>query len=254
IHTPLSAASSPFGPNVIGRVLLPRPPWPFWHRKISHAPEQTPPKVGGLPQSQPFFHPSFSNQAKLCWISDTLRIGVSRFANTRSSFPEKSCRRQLPAKHCRWNSTSAAARTTGCAAWVSIMRFSISPRESGRQGKMCPGWVENAEQDVSLCRGRRPKQSFRPSSRRILSLSRFKPLQATISIGKRGKCGWTASAFPGERLVSAKRPAMKIRGLTSWNLTPKEAVAMQRALAAQVDSRTPLVECNLVAGADVSYD
>ena len=24
------------------------------------------PKVGGLPQSQPFFHPSFSNQAKLC--------------------------------------------------------------------------------------------------------------------------------------------------------------------------------------------
>src|SRR5262249_4415768 len=66
--------------------------------------------------------------------------------------------------------------------------------------------------------------------------------------------GWTASAFPGERLVSAKRPAMKIRGLTSWNLTPKEAVAMQRALAAQVDSRTPLVECNLVAGADVSYD
>jgi len=47
---------------------------------------------------------------------------------------------------------------------------------------------------------------------------------------------------------------MKIRGLTSWNLTPKEAVAVQRELAAQVDSRTPLVECELVAGADVSYD
>src|SRR5262249_52159009 len=76
IHTPLSAESSPSGPNVILRELLPRPPWAFWQRKISQSPEQTPPNVGGLPQSHPFFHPSFSNQAKLCWIFETLRIGV----------------------------------------------------------------------------------------------------------------------------------------------------------------------------------
>src|SRR5262249_45574775 len=31
-------------------------------------------------------------------------------------------------------------------------------------------------------------------------------------------------------------------------------VALQRELAAQVDTRTPLVRCELVAGADVSYD
>src|SRR5690349_2545969 len=48
--------------------------------------------------------------------------------------------------------------------------------------------------------------------------------------------------------------SMKIRRLHSWDLTPKEAVALQRQLAEQVDARTPLVRCNLVAGADVSYD
>src|SRR5437660_532017 len=46
---------------------------------------------------------------------------------------------------------------------------------------------------------------------------------------------------------------MKIRHLTSWNLTPKEAVALQRELAAQVEARTPLTECRLIAGADISY-
>src|SRR4029077_14285962 len=50
-------------------------------RKISHSPAQTPPKLAGVPQSQPFLHPSLSNQEKLCSISDTLRIGVSRLAN-----------------------------------------------------------------------------------------------------------------------------------------------------------------------------
>src|SRR5437899_3040182 len=60
--------------------LLPRPPWPFSHRKISHSPEQTPPKDGGSPQSHAFFHPSFSNHAKLSRILETFRIGFSRFA------------------------------------------------------------------------------------------------------------------------------------------------------------------------------
>ena len=52
-------------------------------QEISHSPEQTPPKPGGVPHSQPFVHPSFSNQAKLCCISETFRIGVSRLASIR---------------------------------------------------------------------------------------------------------------------------------------------------------------------------
>ena len=39
-----------------------------------------PPNVGGLPQSQPFVYPSFSNHAKLSTILETLRIGVRRLA------------------------------------------------------------------------------------------------------------------------------------------------------------------------------
>ncbi len=46
---------------------------------------------------------------------------------------------------------------------------------------------------------------------------------------------------------------MKIRHLHSWDLTPTEAVALQRELASQVDTRTPLTRCTLIAGADVSY-
>src|SRR4030095_607660 len=77
IHTPLSEVSSPSGPNVETSAPLPRPPWPSWQRKISHWPEQTPPNVGGVPQSQPFVQPSFSNHAKLSRMFETLRIGVS---------------------------------------------------------------------------------------------------------------------------------------------------------------------------------
>src|SRR5262245_35590353 len=80
IQTPLSPHSSPSGPNVIFEGPLPRPPCAPSHRKISQFPEQTPPNVGGSPQSQALSHPSFSNHAKLCWISDTLSIGVSRCA------------------------------------------------------------------------------------------------------------------------------------------------------------------------------
>src|SRR5262245_13068356 len=80
IHTPLSAHSSPSGPNVILISLLPRPPCPPSHRKISNSPEQTAPNVGGSPQSQAFFHPSFSNHAKLSWMFETFRIGVKPLA------------------------------------------------------------------------------------------------------------------------------------------------------------------------------
>src|SRR5262245_48240571 len=80
IHTPLSPVSFPPRLNVILSSPLPRPPCAPWQRKISQSPEQTPPNVGGLPQSQAFCHPSFSNHAKLCWMSETLSIGVSPLA------------------------------------------------------------------------------------------------------------------------------------------------------------------------------
>lgn len=46
---------------------------------------------------------------------------------------------------------------------------------------------------------------------------------------------------------------MRIQPLHSWDLTPTEAVALQRELAQQVETRTPLTRCELIAGADVSY-
>jgi deoxyribonuclease V len=47
---------------------------------------------------------------------------------------------------------------------------------------------------------------------------------------------------------------MRIHPLHRWDLTPDEAVALQRELASRVDVGTPLPRCELVAGADVSYD
>src|SRR5438105_5045453 len=47
---------------------------------------------------------------------------------------------------------------------------------------------------------------------------------------------------------------MKINRLHGWDLTPKEAIALQKELACKVDSRTPLLKCDLIAGADVSYN
>jgi deoxyribonuclease V len=44
------------------------------------------------------------------------------------------------------------------------------------------------------------------------------------------------------------------RHLHDWDLTPKEAVALQRKLAGRVDTTTPLGKLDLVAGCDVSYD
>jgi deoxyribonuclease V len=37
-------------------------------------------------------------------------------------------------------------------------------------------------------------------------------------------------------------------------MTPKEAVVLQRELAGRIDTRTPLPKCELIAGADVSYN
>lgn len=47
---------------------------------------------------------------------------------------------------------------------------------------------------------------------------------------------------------------MKISPLHSWNVTPGEAVALQRELAGLVDSQSSLTRCELIAGADISYN
>src|SRR5580692_10426163 len=76
IQTPLLSSAS----WVVGSEPFPRPPWPFRQRKISTLPEQTAPKVGGLPHWKPFVQPSFSNQATLSRKFETFRIGVTALA------------------------------------------------------------------------------------------------------------------------------------------------------------------------------
>ncbi len=46
---------------------------------------------------------------------------------------------------------------------------------------------------------------------------------------------------------------MNIPPLHPWNLTPKEAIALQKELAAKINTRKCLGKAKLVAGADVSY-
>src|SRR5215467_7822211 len=80
IQTPLSIESSSTPENVVRFAPLPRPPWAPRHRKISHLPEHTAPNVAGVPQSQPFCQPHFSNHANVATRSETLRIGVRPLA------------------------------------------------------------------------------------------------------------------------------------------------------------------------------
>jgi deoxyribonuclease V len=47
---------------------------------------------------------------------------------------------------------------------------------------------------------------------------------------------------------------MKIPELHRWDLTPKEAVALQKELAGRVDVTTPLGSFTTIAGADISYN
>jgi deoxyribonuclease V len=47
---------------------------------------------------------------------------------------------------------------------------------------------------------------------------------------------------------------LHLRQLHSWDLTPADAVALQRQLAGQVDTTSPLKRAELIAGADVSYN
>lgn len=47
---------------------------------------------------------------------------------------------------------------------------------------------------------------------------------------------------------------MKIHPLHSWNVTIPQATELQRELAAKVDVRPPLKRCDLIAGADISYN
>src|SRR5262249_4969325 len=63
-----------------------------------------------------------------------------------------------------------------------------------------------------------------------------------------------ARLFPHRAPAGRGAGAMKIHPLHSWDVSATEAVALQRQLAGQVDVRTPLTRCELVAGADVSYN
>lgn len=47
---------------------------------------------------------------------------------------------------------------------------------------------------------------------------------------------------------------MKIHSIHSWDLTLDQATALQRDLAARIDTRPPLESCRLIAGADISYN
>jgi deoxyribonuclease V len=47
---------------------------------------------------------------------------------------------------------------------------------------------------------------------------------------------------------------MRIHPLHSWDVTVAEATELQRELAAKVDVRPPLKRCELIAGADISYN
>ena len=47
---------------------------------------------------------------------------------------------------------------------------------------------------------------------------------------------------------------MKIPTLHSWDLSPKEAITLQKELAAQIDIKRPLKNCEFIAGADCSYN
>jgi deoxyribonuclease V len=46
---------------------------------------------------------------------------------------------------------------------------------------------------------------------------------------------------------------MHIESLHDWDLTPKEAVAIQRKFAGRIDTQSRVTKCDLIAGADVSY-
>ena len=47
---------------------------------------------------------------------------------------------------------------------------------------------------------------------------------------------------------------MKFRSLHSWDLTPREAIALQKKLVRRLDLTRPLNGIDLVAGADASYN
>lgn len=58
--------------------------------------------------------------------------------------------------------------------------------------------------------------------------------------------------LPAYRLLLIAFP-MKFESLHTWKLTPREAIALQNQLADRVQPQPPLGDCNLIAGADVSY-
>src|SRR5258708_31762879 len=47
---------------------------------------------------------------------------------------------------------------------------------------------------------------------------------------------------------------MQIHRLHDWPTTWEVAIALQRQLASRIDTTTPLKKCDLIAGADISYN
>ena len=47
---------------------------------------------------------------------------------------------------------------------------------------------------------------------------------------------------------------MNVPSLHAWNLTPSEAITLQKELAPKIDVHRPVSKCELIAGADCSYN
>src|SRR5262249_44878727 len=107
----------------------------------------------------------------------------------------------------------------------------------------------------------RPRQPLlpgdgRPARRRLAHVGRRRRPQRPRALTPAGFDRNAEPRFPsGNGVLSGGREGrMKVHPLHPWDLTQEEAVALQKELAGRVDTRTPLTRCELVAGADVSYN
>ena len=85
VQTSTCSLPCPASPALLGREKSRIPPTP------------PTPNVGGVPQSQHFFQPHFSNHAKLSAMSDTFKMGVMSFA---SIAPKHTTLARLPTDRC----------------------------------------------------------------------------------------------------------------------------------------------------------
>src|SRR6266481_8362954 len=113
---------------------FPRPPCAPWHGKISHSPEPTAPKVGGVPQSQHFYQPHLANHAKLAGKSETFKTGLMALTYIRQRIARSTIRvaggvgRDLAIGTCgiEWPRWRRVLRGSGI--WRGGRRRRISPQ------------------------------------------------------------------------------------------------------------------------------